>query len=54
MKNCSKWLEITPEEMELKRKTGKVAYRSIVYNEGELDESDLSSPPSPVSAPGFK
>ncbi|WKY17132.1 hypothetical protein Q1695_001616 [Nippostrongylus brasiliensis] len=49
----SKWLEITPEEMELKRKTGKVAYRSIVYNEGELDESDLSSPPSPSNPHPF-
>uniref|UniRef100_A0A0N4XGD0 LD27042p (inferred by orthology to a D. melanogaster protein) n=1 Tax=Nippostrongylus brasiliensis TaxID=27835 RepID=A0A0N4XGD0_NIPBR len=44
---------ITPEEMELKRKTGKVAYRSIVYNEGELDESDLSSPPSPSNPHPF-
>ncbi|ETN78669.1 hypothetical protein NECAME_02816 [Necator americanus] len=37
---------LTPEELELKRKTGKVVFRSIVYNEGELDATDLNMPPS--------
>ncbi|KAE9417356.1 hypothetical protein Angca_004232, partial [Angiostrongylus cantonensis] len=37
---------ITPEEQELKRKTGKAVFRSIIYNECELDGSDLSIPPS--------
>ncbi|VDN22205.1 unnamed protein product [Cylicostephanus goldi] len=37
---------LTPEEVELKRKTGKVFFRPIVYNEGELKDTDLNSPPS--------
>lgn len=37
---------MTPEELELKRKTGRAKFRSIIYNEGELDGTDLSLPPS--------
>ncbi|CAJ0610203.1 unnamed protein product [Cylicocyclus nassatus] len=44
---------LTPEEMELKRKTGKVFFRPIVYNEGELKESDLNSPPSATNPHPF-
>ncbi|VDM74348.1 unnamed protein product [Strongylus vulgaris] len=37
---------LTPEELELKRKTGKVFFRPIVYNQGELERTDFNSPPS--------
>ncbi|PIO77097.1 hypothetical protein TELCIR_00809 [Teladorsagia circumcincta] len=49
----TKRLELTPEELELKRKTGKAVFRSIIYNEGELQGSDLSMPPSPANPHPF-
>ncbi|KAK5984460.1 mTERF domain-containing protein 1 mitochondrial [Trichostrongylus colubriformis] len=42
----TKWSELSPEQLELKRKTGKAVFRSIIYNEGELQGSDLNLPPS--------
>ncbi|KAL6722663.1 hypothetical protein Aduo_017768 [Ancylostoma duodenale] len=44
---------LTPEELELKRKTGKAVFRSIIYNEGELDGTDLNMPPSPTNPHPF-
>nr|CDJ86151.1 Mitochodrial transcription termination factor-related domain containing protein [Haemonchus contortus] len=48
-----KWMELSPEQLELKRKTGKTFFRSIIYNEGELQGSDLNAPPSPSNPHPF-
>ncbi|VDO26556.1 unnamed protein product, partial [Haemonchus placei] len=40
-------------QLELKRKTGKTFFRSIIYNEGELQGSDLNAPPSPSNPHPF-
>ncbi|KAJ1360138.1 hypothetical protein KIN20_019049 [Parelaphostrongylus tenuis] len=46
-------MEMTPEEKALKRRTGKTVFRSIIYSEGELDGSDLDTPPSSANPHPF-
>ncbi|CAI4228786.1 unnamed protein product [Auanema sp. JU1783] len=45
--------EVTKEDIEARRKTGKVKFRKIQYSEGELDGSDLNKPASPENPHPF-
>ncbi|KJH43435.1 hypothetical protein DICVIV_10535 [Dictyocaulus viviparus] len=51
--DTSKRLEMNSKDVLLKRKTGRPVFRSIIYNCGELDASDLSMPPSPANPHPF-